>query len=645
MKTLSLNLLAFVILAFFASSVSAQTAAFTYQGRLTDGANQSPTATYDIKFDLYDMDVDGALIGSVTNTAVFVNNGVFTTSLNFGAAAFDGGLRYLEISIRPAGSSATRTTLQPRQRITSTPYATQSNKATTAKDFTNPLTGDVTGTQTATVVSTVGGETAANVASGAQIANAATSANVADTVVRRDAGGNFAASTVTAGNVTLATGGKVMFADGTQQATSVDPSLFVVRNVQSGSVIVNDNRLNVNVPQGSIDAFRVTNPADSSAFNNFLLRLRSSSFSTTPSATLLADRFRIDQASGFVAIGQVGYGVIPASGEGVRFMWHPFKGSMRVGAASSAGEFDDGNIGFYSFAGGNRTIANDFASFAFGDQVTVTGQNAVGFGGNSTIDGNFGFSSGSQNKCIGFVCTAIGFTAIADGQGAFALGYRASAVGDYSYVLGRYGRTGCNGGETDCTTAFSRSGSFVFADASINGYMDATANNQFNVRARGGIRLRTSTATQDNVGVNANTGCDIPGNSGSMSCASSRFVKENYLSLKPESVLLKIRQMPVMRWNYIGDESGESHIGPFAEDFQAAFKLYPGDKSIGAQDLSGVALIGVQALDERTAKLQAENETLRRQLEIQQTQFAALEERLKKLEQAAPRSRNNRRRK
>ena len=51
--------------------------------------------------------------------------------------------------------------------------------------------GDVTGTQAATVVSTVGGQTAANVASATLAANAATNANTANTIVKRDASGNL----------------------------------------------------------------------------------------------------------------------------------------------------------------------------------------------------------------------------------------------------------------------------------------------------------------------------------------------------------------------------------------------------------------------------------------------------------------------
>ncbi|MEO6119088.1 MAG: hypothetical protein ABIP12_00245, partial [Terriglobales bacterium] len=76
--------------------------------------------------------------------------------------------------------------------------------ATSATNFSGSLVGDVTGTQSATVVSSVGGQTAVNVASATTAANAATNANTVSTIVKRDASGNFSAGTITAsltGNV------------------------------------------------------------------------------------------------------------------------------------------------------------------------------------------------------------------------------------------------------------------------------------------------------------------------------------------------------------------------------------------------------------------------------------------------------------
>ena len=56
--------------------------------------------------------------------------------------------------------------------------------------------------QVATVVARVGGQTATDVASGSATANAATSANSPDRIVKRDASGNFSAGAITAGGFT-----------------------------------------------------------------------------------------------------------------------------------------------------------------------------------------------------------------------------------------------------------------------------------------------------------------------------------------------------------------------------------------------------------------------------------------------------------
>jgi hypothetical protein len=69
--------------------------------------------------------------------------------------------------------------------------------AAVAANFSGNLAGDVTGTQGATVVGTVGGVSAANVATGANAANGAASANAAGTIVKRDSNGNFAAGAIT----------------------------------------------------------------------------------------------------------------------------------------------------------------------------------------------------------------------------------------------------------------------------------------------------------------------------------------------------------------------------------------------------------------------------------------------------------------
>jgi formylglycine-generating enzyme required for sulfatase activity len=96
------------------------------------------------------------------------------------------------------------TILSPLQPLTATPYAITAGYVTTAvtaTSFSGPLAGNVTGTQGATVVSSVGGQPAADVASGVVAANAATSVNTANAIVKRDGSGNFSAGAIEATSV------------------------------------------------------------------------------------------------------------------------------------------------------------------------------------------------------------------------------------------------------------------------------------------------------------------------------------------------------------------------------------------------------------------------------------------------------------
>jgi len=116
-----------------AASASAQTplgAEWTYQGKL-DLSGSPLNDTADFEFTLWDEagagdpPVGGTQIGStvaVSNVAVV--DGLFTVTLDFGAAAFNGEKRWLEIAVAsPSGGALT--TLSPRQPLTAAPYALQ----------------------------------------------------------------------------------------------------------------------------------------------------------------------------------------------------------------------------------------------------------------------------------------------------------------------------------------------------------------------------------------------------------------------------------------------------------------------------------------------------------------------------------------
>jgi hypothetical protein len=109
--------------------------AFTYQGRLTDGGAPA-TGNYDLEVKLFDAGTAGTQVGStVTLTNVMVSNGLFTASLDFGAV-FGGSQHFLEIGVRPGGSSGAFTVLVPRQELTPVPNAAFASNATTIAGLT-----------------------------------------------------------------------------------------------------------------------------------------------------------------------------------------------------------------------------------------------------------------------------------------------------------------------------------------------------------------------------------------------------------------------------------------------------------------------------------------------------------------------------
>jgi hypothetical protein len=138
-------LLALILLVLGATWVNAQTTAFTYQGKLSDGNNPA-TGNYDFEFVLYDALAGGTAQGApVQRLNVAVSNGIFTVQLDFGNQ-FNGANRFLDIRVKPAGETVF-TPLAPRQQVTSNPYAIKSLNASTADGLSVSCVGCVTSNQ------------------------------------------------------------------------------------------------------------------------------------------------------------------------------------------------------------------------------------------------------------------------------------------------------------------------------------------------------------------------------------------------------------------------------------------------------------------------------------------------------------------
>jgi hypothetical protein len=93
---------------------------------------------------------------------------------------------------------------------------------------------------------------------------------------------------------------------------------------------------------------------------------------------------------------------------------------------------------------------------------------------------------------------------------------------------------------------------------------------------------------------------------------SSRDLKTDFTPVDDQAILTGIASLPMTKWVYKTDTKAW-HIGPIAEDFYASFGLGDDNKSISTIDPSGIALVGIKALDEKMTTQQQEIDELKAQ--------------------------------
>lgn len=117
----------------------AQGAGFNFQGRLNDGTSPA-NGQYDLQFQLYDAITGGAQIGAtLPRPSTTLINGVFSTTLDFGATAFNNPNVFIEIAVRPNGSPNAYTILGPRQQLTVVPFAVRAASSANSDNATNAV--------------------------------------------------------------------------------------------------------------------------------------------------------------------------------------------------------------------------------------------------------------------------------------------------------------------------------------------------------------------------------------------------------------------------------------------------------------------------------------------------------------------------
>ncbi len=119
----------------------------------------------------------------------------------------------------------------------------------------------------------------------------------------------------------------------------------------------------------------------------------------------------IDGTDGFISTGTIGSGATTPSGAGTRMVWNPRKAAFRAGNVNGT-QWDDINVGFYSFAAGFRSIASGITSTAFGYINTANGSYASVFGSFNTANGDDSIVFGVNNtsRSVGETVLGIGAT-------------------------------------------------------------------------------------------------------------------------------------------------------------------------------------------------------------------------------------------
>jgi hypothetical protein len=118
----------------------------------------------------------------------------------------------------------------------------------------------------------------------------------------------------------------------------------------------------------------------------------------------------------------------------------------------------------------------------------------------------------------------------------------------------------------------------------------------------------------------------------SFNSTSDRHAKENFTAVNARDVLARVSALPVTQWNYKTESKDVQHIGPMAQDFQAAFHLSVDDKHISVMDEGGVALAAIQGLNQKVEEKETRIQDQAAEIQNLKKQNDSLTQRLNELE-------------
>jgi len=574
MKNILILLRATVLISFIGlgqplSNVFAQTysqnsvgTAFTYQGRLIVGTN-AVNGLYDFQFALSNAPIGGIQIGStLTQTGVGVTNGLFTTSLDFGAV-FNGIATWLAISVRTNGVG-TYTGLNPLQPLTPAPYAI--------------FAENVGSLASGVAVGTGSGNTVASTASQSFVGGGLNNTIVSNANYSVISGGDD--NTIQTGNnesfIGGGTGNSILVGGypGSPDAAIVGGSSNTISDAESS--FIGGGTLNfIGSLYGGPSAYNCT---ISGGFSNNIAYWDNASIICGGWGNVIGPGNGLDGVPDYSVIG---------GGQGNFVQGYTDHSTISGGQTNL--------IRFYT---SNCTIVGGTGNSIYGGSAS-TGQNGA------TICGGYGNAITSPPRPFGAnlgTTIAGGYQNTASGNSSFVAGGTANAAtADYTFVAG-------SGAQA------TNAGAFVWAD-SQGGTFASTAINQVSFRCGGGVVF-----TSGNSGTKQ-TVAWTPG-SGSWSFSSDRNLKDRFEKVDSQSVLDKVSQLPIVEWSYKGYP--QRHIGAMAQDFHGLFPLNDNDKALNDADLHGVELAAIQGLSQKLNEKDAEIQTLKAKMDELQAMIKQL---------------------
>jgi trimeric autotransporter adhesin len=562
----------------------AQGTAFTYQGFLTDQGAPA-TGSNDLTFTLFTTSGGSSVVGTsnVVNDLA-ISNGLFSTTLDFGAGVFTGQDRWLQIAVRPGASSGPYTNVTPRQRITPAPYAifagSSSNLSGTVASgglsgtYSNPLTfsnaaNSIRGTFTGNGF---------NVSNVNAVALSGLPAAAFWQLNGNNVGGNQILGSTNNQVVQLVANGF--------NALRLEPNSMALPNLVGG----NGNGIAAGV-YGAVIGGGFANGIETNAVESVIA------------------------GGSFNNIGLDSYSTTIGGGANNKILANSQNATVVGGEANIV----DTNCA-YAFMGG-------------GGQNNIFGNNAYSFlgGGNANrilIGANYGFVGGGRNNTNGATTSVIaggegnsvqlladrsfiggGLRNVTTGALGMVPGGFANSAGGQAFAAGRRAKA-------------NDTGSFVWADSTDADFASSVAN-QVNMRASGGYRLFSNAG--------ATVGVQIASGGNAWAPLSDRNLKENFQPVDCRAFLEKVAALPLTTWNLKSQPTEIRHIGVMAQDFQAAFAVGEDDRHISTSDADGVALAAIQGLNQ---KMDSENAKLRGELKQKETEIAELKQRLDALEKS-----------